>query len=157
MDLKLEIELVPKTCWYSNLRNVFTPLEWKVVRNYICDFRVTNNRCDICGEKTYFLEAHEQWEYDMNNHIQKLVRIRPLCTKCHKVKHWGLAQIRGETDLVVQHFLEVNKCTEQNLIEHLQKTQQLFEQRNLITDWKLDMSYLKTIHFEKLYDKYNKE
>lgn len=93
----------------------------------------------------------------MNNHIQKLVRIRPLCTKCHKVKHWGLAQIRGETDLVIQHFLKVNNCTEQDLIQHLQKTQQLFEDRNLITDWKLDMSYLKTIHFEKLYDKYNKE
>jgi len=47
--------------------------------------------------------------------------------------------------------------TEQDLIQHLQKTQKLFEKRNQITDWKLNMFYLKTIHFEKLYDRYNKE
>ena len=157
MQFRLEIELVPKTCWYSNLRNVFTNQEWKVIRNYICDFRVTDNRCSICNEKVYFLEAHEQWEYDMDNHIQKLVRIRPLCTNCHKVKHWGLAQLRGEQDLVINQFLKVNQCTEPDLVEHLIKTEELFKQRNAITDWKLDMSYLKTIGFENLYNKYNKE
>lgn len=93
MDLKLEIELVPKTCWYSNLRNVFTQQEWKLVRNYICDFRFTDNKCNICGQRAYFLEAHEQWEYDMKKHIQRLVRIRPLCTNCHKVKHWRFSTI----------------------------------------------------------------
>lgn len=155
MDLKLEVELVPKTCWYSNLRNVFTQQEWKLVRNYICDFRFTDNKCDICGQRAYFLEAHEQWEYDMKKHIQRSVRIRPLCTNCHKVKHWGLAQLQGELDLVVNHFLTVNQCSEKVLTKHLQKAQQLFEKRNKITNWKLDMSYLKTIHFEKLYDKYN--
>lgn len=74
---------------------------------------------------------------------------------CHKVKHWGLAQLQGELDLVVNHFLTVNQCSEKVLTKHLQKAQQLFEKRNKITNWKLDMSYLKTIHFEKLYDKYN--
>lgn len=50
----------------------------------------------------------------MKKHIQRLVRIRPLCTNCHKVKHWSLAQSQGELDLVVNHFLTVNQCSEKS-------------------------------------------
>lgn len=152
--MKLEIELVPEKCWYSNLRKVLTADEWKQIHDKVCDPFRTKFKCKICGSMPGWLEAHEKWEYDIENKIQKLVEINPLCTKCHKTKHWGLAQLRGELDIVVNQFLKVNKCTEQELHEHLIYTSKLFDLRNHVDKWKLDISYIKEIGFESLYNKY---
>lgn len=154
MDLKLEIELVPKTCWYSNLRKVLTAEEWQRVRIIICDFRLTKNKCAICNQTSYGLEAHEKWEYNLNEHTQKLIDILPLCRNCHKVKHWGLASLNGEIDLVVNHFLKVNNCTEDILKQHLLDSKNLWETRNQIQNWNLDISYLSSIGLNQLYEKY---
>ena len=32
MERKLEFELVPEGCWYSNLRSLLKPREWDMVR-----------------------------------------------------------------------------------------------------------------------------
>jgi hypothetical protein len=41
------------------------------------------------------LEAHERWIYDAPTGVQALRRLICLCTQCHTVTHFGLAQIKG--------------------------------------------------------------
>ena len=62
MERKLEFELVPEGCWYSNLRSLLKPREWDMVRKDA--YARAGGRCMICGRKTQRLEAHERWEYD---------------------------------------------------------------------------------------------
>lgn len=64
MERKLEFELVPEGCWYSNLRSLLKPREWDMVRKDA--YARAGGRCMICGRKTQRLEAHERWEYDRN-------------------------------------------------------------------------------------------
>jgi UDP-N-acetylglucosamine transferase subunit ALG13 len=73
----LEPELVPKTCWYSNVRSCVSPNDWDILRKEC--FTLINNLCEICGGKgnKWPVECHEVWEYDEANKIQKLVRTSP--------------------------------------------------------------------------------
>ena len=59
---KLEIELVPDGCWYSNLRTVLPKKVWEKIRT---DAKLrSNGKCTICEKKTDRLEAHEKWSYN---------------------------------------------------------------------------------------------
>ena len=62
MEYKLNFELVPDSCWYSNLRSILTPAQWDVVRKDA--YARAEGRCMICGCPAKRLEAHERWEYD---------------------------------------------------------------------------------------------
>ena len=42
----LTIELVPKSCWFSNLRDHLTEAQWKEVK--LSTFKAAGNRCEIC-------------------------------------------------------------------------------------------------------------
>jgi len=74
--MKLEIELVPSTSWYSNLRKVLTIPEWTKLREEA--YARSNYVCSICGNKGV-LHAHEEWVYDDNQKIQTLDKIVALC------------------------------------------------------------------------------
>ena len=70
MKRKLEFELVPDGCWYSNLRAILSKEQWDFIKK---DAKTrAGGRCVICGKKTAALDAHEVWEYDAKNGIQKL-------------------------------------------------------------------------------------
>ena len=45
--LKLDFELVPDGCWYSNLRSILKPAQWDVVRREA--YARANGKCMICG------------------------------------------------------------------------------------------------------------
>jgi hypothetical protein len=60
-DLKLSIELVPSTSWYSNLRGKMEQQDWDKVRENI--YKVFDYKCGICGNKGR-LHCHEIWEYE---------------------------------------------------------------------------------------------
>ena len=96
--MKLDIELVPSTCWYSNLRNAVSREVWDRIRYKA--YKASGYRCHICGidRKMY---CHEVWRYDDEKHVQRLVGFVGLCELCHMVKHIGFAGIRamdGELD-----------------------------------------------------------
>ncbi len=44
--MKLNIELVPSTSWYKNLRNQVGRDKWDMIRNET--YRKYNNKCGIC-------------------------------------------------------------------------------------------------------------
>ena len=152
-NLKLTIELVPQTCWFSNLRKVLTQSEWDKVRKYTYKLS-EDHSCMICGTKEGKLNAHEIWEYDEENHIQKLIGLIALCDDCHMVKHIGFAQLNGMYVDALLKFCEVNKCDRTQFHKALGIARKQHYRRSKITDWKLDISYLKKIGFEDIYNKY---
>ena len=90
---ELFVDLIPQTCWFSNVRTCIHPSDWDRVRNYI--YERTTYTCECCGVKTKDdisngrLEAHERWEYDETNRTQKLKRLIALCHQCHQATHIG--------------------------------------------------------------------
>ena len=83
--MKLEFEMVPDSCWYSNLRSLLSPEQWDVVRKEA--YARAKGICNICGGVSHKLEAHEQWEYDEKNSVQKLKNVIAVCKSCHEVIH----------------------------------------------------------------------
>jgi len=141
--MKLTVELVPRTAWYSNVRSNVSTKEWDRLRRKC--YELANRRCEICkgvGTK-HPVECHETWQYDDTNHIQKLIGLIALCPNCHKVKHPGLAQMKGETKLVEQQLMKVNGITYSEAITVINEAFKQWERRSMY-DWKLDISYLDT-------------
>lgn len=121
-NMKLTIELVPKTCWYGNLRKVLPSTEWDKIRKEV--YRKADYKCEICGKTNTKLNCHEKWSYDDERNIQKLEGFQALCTDCHWVKHIGLAQImdgEGKLDIIdiELHFEEVNNVSAEDYLTYL--------------------------------------
>lgn len=105
---RLTIELVPATCFVSNLRHVLRRKDWDTLRRQT--YQAAGHRCGVCGGHgtTDALECHEVWEYDDHRHVQRLQRLAALCPACHRVKHMGLTVKRGLHDEALTHLASVN-------------------------------------------------
>lgn len=143
--MKLTIELVPSTCWYSNVRSNVSKAEWDIIRKE--SYSNANNCCEICkstGKQQGYnhnVECHEIWEYDDINLIQKLTGLISLCPLCHKTKHIGLAELNGEYKLVLKHFCNINNVSIIEAEKYIKECFKLWNKRSQY-DWKLDISYL---------------
>lgn len=144
---KLEIELVPETCWYSNVRSEVTKSQWDKLRKEC--YRRAKHKCEICSDSglnqgfKWPVECHEIWNYDDKNKHQKLIGLIALCPYCHKVKHPGLASMRGETHIVISQLMKVNNISKLEANEYLQKSFRIFEERSNYK-WTSDISYIDT-------------
>ena len=62
----LFVDLVPRSCWFTNVRYCIDPRDWDRVREYI--YKRVNYICECCKIDTRAngveLEAHERWLYD---------------------------------------------------------------------------------------------
>jgi predicted restriction endonuclease len=70
--------------------------DWDRLRRTV--YQRAGHRCEICGasrEDGARLEAHERWSYQSATRVQRLVRLLCLCSACHEVTHFGLAEVRG--------------------------------------------------------------
>ncbi|PIY59979.1 HNH endonuclease [Candidatus Woesearchaeota archaeon CG_4_10_14_0_8_um_filter_47_5] len=127
---KLTIELVPSTVWYSSVYRYCQESndmqKWHNIKQEL--FEKEGSACWICGRKGRRLEAHEIWNYDDVNHLQKLEGIHHLCDLCHKIKHIGLwlHTQDGERMLkkeklvrqdVINHFCKVNNCSQEEFVK----------------------------------------
>lgn len=140
--MKLTIELVPATAWYTNVRSNVSREEWDRLRHLI--YQHANHVCEICegrGDK-WPVECHEIWEYDDIDHIQKLTRLIALCPACHQVKHIGLAGIRGQQDTAIAHLARVNEWPLSKAKQYVAEQFKIWEERSKY-DWSLDISALK--------------
>jgi len=132
VEMKLEIELVPKTSWWNNLRKSLHKSEWDKIRKKI--YSDYNHRCGICGDSSR-ISCHEIWSYNDDKHIQRLDGFIALCNMCHHVKHIGLAGIlankgRLDYDKVVEHFMHVNDCSQNDFLTHRAEAFQIWEERS---------------------------
>lgn len=139
--MKLNFELVPDSCWYSNLRSILSPAQWGVVRKEA--YSRADGKCMICGAKTNRLEAHEQWEYDEDDCVQKLKDVVAICRACHEVIHIGRTSLLGNEARASEHFMKVNGCTYAEYRKALGEANEAHRRRNEVPEWKLDLSYLK--------------
>ena len=140
MQYKLNFELVPDSCWYSNLRSLLKPAQWDVVRR--AAYARANSHCMICGRFTRRLEAHERWSYDEETHTQILTDVIALCHQCHSVIHIGRTQLTGGEEEACKWFMQVNDCTYADYRAALGKANEDHIRRNKIPEWKLDVSWL---------------
>lgn len=140
-NLKLQFELVPEGCWGSNLRTFFTKKQWDFIKDDAK--KRANGICQICGKKTDRLDAHEKWIYDEENGIQILDDVISICKDCHNTIHIGRTQLKGNVVKAENHYMKVNDCSYAQMIADLGKANQDHIRRNKISEWKLDLSWLK--------------
>ncbi len=138
---KLNFELVPDSCWYSNLRTLLSKKQWDFLK---ADAKErAQGKCMICGRKTNRLEAHERWSYDEKTATQKLEDIVAVCHDCHAVIHIGRTQLKGDIARAESHYMKVNECSYVEMRKELGIANEIHCRRNKIPEWKLDLSYFK--------------
>ena len=104
----LTIELVPRTCWYSNLRSELSKKDWDIIRRNC--YKKADYKCEICGGQgpNHPVECHEIWEFDDEARLQTLKGVIALCPACHQVKHFGYAQVKGKGEQAKKHLCKIN-------------------------------------------------
>ena len=141
MKYKLGFELVPDGCWYSNLRTILSKKQWDFLKS---DAKSrADGKCMICGRKTARLDAHERWSYDEKTGTQILTDIIAVCKDCHSVLHIGYTQLKGDEARAEKHFMKVNNCSYAEYRKALGDANDEHQRRNKISEWKLDLTYLK--------------
>jgi hypothetical protein len=139
--MKLEIELVPSSCWFSNVRSEVSKKRWDYIRKQVAS--QAWDVCQICGGvgAKQPLHCHEIWHYDDQKQIQKLVGMIALCPACHQVKHFGFAQVRGKGDQALRYLMKVNKLTQKEAEKYVKSAFLLWAERSK-KKWALDISHL---------------
>lgn len=137
---KLNFQLVPDGCWFTNLRSALPREVWDKVRKIA--YARAGGRCAICGSPGR-LEAHEVWEYDDEKHIQLLSDIIAVCPACHEVIHIGRTSLMGREKDAQAHFMEVNGCTQSEYHAALGEANRVHAERSR-HEWVTDISFLHT-------------
>ena len=148
MKRKLNINLIPETSFYNNLRSLFPKEEWDLIRREC--YKKANYVCEICGENgleqgyNWPVECHELWDFSKRG-IQKLIRLIALCPLCHKCQHLGFAQIEGTYDIAKAHYILVNKITKKEADHDIYLAFEKWTEDSQIT-WDLDLTLLDKSH-----------
>lgn len=140
----LFVDLVPSSCWFSNVRSCVDQRDWKRLRRMITNR--ADQRCEVCRrgqdrEARRWLEAHERWAYDDSNNVQALRRLICLCTDCHTTTHFGLASINGKTTVAFKHLCTITGLPADEVSQHIDAAFALWRRRSG-TAWELDLSIL---------------
>lgn len=140
MKYKLNFELVPESCWCSNLRSALPPAVWDTIRKKA--YARAGGKCMICGAPTARLEAHEQWLYDDDTCVQSLANVIAVCKSCHEVIHIGRTTLLGGEKQASEHFMKVNGCSYSEYKKALGEANAVHRERSR-KEWLLDVSKLK--------------
>lgn len=140
---ELFVDLIPSSCWFTNVRYCIRPSDWYRVRNFV--YERVNYICECCGINTKLhniqLDAHERWFYDNKIHTQKLVRIVALCYNCHQTTHMGLAAIKGKKYEAMKHLQTIRNFTEDECNKHIDEAFKVWSDRCKF-EWTLDISLI---------------
>jgi hypothetical protein len=134
----LFVDLIPSTCWFTNVRYCVHPSEWDRLRRHV--YERAGDRCESCKLRRK-LEAHERWSYNDETKVQKLERLVALCRKCHGATHMGFSKMKGKGDEAREHLKKCRKFTDSELDQHIQEASQLWRLRNK-TNWELDLTLM---------------
>lgn len=139
-QIKLPVELVPASAWYSNLRAILSSEQWKAVSRWA--YRKDAYRCVACGGKgpAHPVEAHERWVY-LEKGVQRLTGVDSLCPACHLATHLGFAQVSGKYEEAFLQLMLVNNWTKAEAERYVQKQFEEWERRSS-QSWQLDLSWL---------------
>lgn len=135
----LFVDLIPSTCWFTNVRSSVHPSDWDRLRNFI--YQRAGNRCECCSSSEARLDAHERWSYNTATKVQKLMRLIALCQDCHEVTHMGFAAISGRSEEAKLHLMKVTRMSQMQAEEHINAAFALWSDRSKF-QWSLDLSIL---------------
>lgn len=144
MERKLKIELIPDGCWGYNIRTIFQPKVWNLIKAKIK--KRANGRCEICGKPTDKLEAHESWEYlvfnDKKTGVVKLKKISAVCKDCHSAIHIERTRLKGDIVKAEDHYISVNGCSFADYRKDLGQANLVQQELSKIDQWVLDYQAL---------------
>lgn len=147
--MKLNVELIPRTCHGSNVRTLIPNKYWNRLRKK--SYENADFKCEVCGQKgkdqgyKHDLECHEIWSYNPETGVQKLEGLISLCPLCHLCKHIGRALAMRKTKKVYAHMRSVNKITQEELDTYLDEV--FFEYKEFSKiKWTIDLSILNEEH-----------
>jgi hypothetical protein len=140
----LFVDLVPRSCWFTNVRSCVSEQDWERLRRMIT--ARAGQRCEACHrpadrEAGRWLEAHERWAYDDATRTQSLRRLICLCTDCHQATHYGLATVKGQDAQAMKHLCAVTGLSRPDVEQLIEAAFETWHQRSLTT-WELDLSML---------------
>ncbi|MBQ0867447.1 DUF5710 domain-containing protein [Streptomyces sp. RK75] len=140
----LFVDLVPRSCWFTNVRSCVAPRDWERLRRMVNGR--AGQRCEVCGRgedrgRRRWLEAHERWEYDEARAVQRLRRLVCLCTDCHTVTHFGLAELNGRRAAALAHLRSVTGMSAAGAESHVRSAFALWRERSARV-WELDLHML---------------
>jgi len=146
----LFVDLIPRTCWFTNVRSCVAQRDWERLRRVIVDR--ADSKCEVCGATRdasikRWLEVHERWAYDETTSTQTLKRLICLCTDCHQTTHMGFAQVQGRGEKALKHLMKVTGHNRRDAEERVQIAFAVWNNRNR-TAWTLDLSMLKDAGIE---------
>ncbi len=140
---ELFIDLIPKSCWFTNVRYCVSKEDWNKIRKII--YKRTGYICECCKidciKSNNSIEAHERWHYDYENKIQKLVRLVALCKKCHQSTHYGFAKINGKEKEAIEHLQMVRNFNLSELNEHVNMAYSSWFEKNQYS-WNLNLDLI---------------
>jgi 5-methylcytosine-specific restriction endonuclease McrA len=142
--IKLKIELVPSTSFYSNVRSILPKKEWDRLRKQ--SYAKANHKCEICKDVgtnqgyRHDLECHEIWIYQKDG-VQLLKGLVSLCPRCHQVKHIGRTIAIGKKKEAYAHIAKVNKWKKEDVEKYVGFCFQEHKERSKIK-WKLNVKIL---------------
>ena len=139
---RLSVELVPSTCWFSNLRSELPKETWDVLRK--AQAKRAGYRCEVCGGRgpKWPVECHEIWSFDGATYVQRLEGLVSLCPDCHRCKHIGLADLRGEGEEAEAWLAKVNGWTPGQTSEYVTAAFEQWAERSR-HEWSLDLNRLR--------------
>ncbi|MGH3614154.1 MAG: hypothetical protein ACRDRK_16485, partial [Pseudonocardia sp.] len=140
----LFVDLVPRSCWFTNVRSCVSEQDWERLRRPI--LRRAGYQCEACGDGEdratgRRLEVHERWHYNNDTGVQTLRRLICLCSPCHLVTHLGYANVTGRAEEALAHLRRVNGWDDGKTFGHVYASEQLWLDRSART-WTLDLSML---------------
>jgi hypothetical protein len=140
----LFVDLVPRSCWFTNVRSGVAAAEWDRVRRMV--YSRAGDRCEACGrgrdpETGVRMEAHERWYFDDARGVQVLRRLICLCVGCHGATHFGLATVQGRDAEALEHLIAVTGTSRDLAEAHVAEAFGLWRQRSTRT-WDLDLTIL---------------
>ena len=143
METRLTVELVPSSCWYTNVRSNVSTAVWDRLRRKVAT--EAGQRCEVCGGRgrRWPVECHEVWHYDDATKVQRLERLVALCPACHQVKHAGFASKQGRLGAVIDHLAAVNGWSVEDAALYLEVVFEEWAARSRHR-WTLDISALRS-------------
>jgi hypothetical protein len=137
----LTIELVPSSCWFTNVRSEISDSHWKKLAKRTAE--KANFECEVCGGKgrKWPVECHELWHYNETNFRQTLTGLVALCPPCHAVKHIGFSSIKGRYDNAFNHLARVNGWSTDITKAYIEEQFQVWLERSKY-EWTLDIKWL---------------
>ncbi len=142
----ISVELIPRNSWGSNLRTLLRPATWDRLRK-AC-YEKAGHVCEICGDtghsqgRNHAVEAHEKWEYDDLQMVQRYRGLIALCPRHHEIMHLGRALATGRGGRAIQLLAKTNNWSMEEAFQHANHAMMLHGIRSMRGEWKLDLQEL---------------